>query len=459
MSQTITLDPVTRLEGHLKVAVERDDATGTVAAAQSSGMLFRGFEILLLGKDPRDAIHITQRVCGVCPVSHAMASTLALEKAAGLLVTDNARLVRNLILGADFLHSHILHFYHLALPSYMQGPAMPPWTPAYQADMRLDAAQTQGMVAHYVQALTLRRQAHEMGALLGGKLPHTNSFAYGGVTPSPDASKITRFRTYLDQIIAFADNVYQADANLLAQVYSDYYEIGGGYKNLLAFGVFDLNADGSAKLLRRGRAADGSTSVQAVDPSAIVEETRYAWYADSAAGYNPSQGHTIPESDKAGAYSWLKAPRYGGVPYETGALARMWVNGDYRRGISVMDRHLARAAETSKIAHAMRDWLGQINPSSPSYAPAQLLMTGTGIGLSEAPRGALGHWLRIDNGLIARYQILTPTCWNCSPRDDAGAPGPLEQALQGVPVADPSQPIGVLRVVQSFDPCLSCSVH
>src|SRR5512137_523621 len=256
MTTTITIDPSTRLEGHLKVTATYD--AGHVVTAESSGLMFRGFENLLIGKDPRDAAHITQRVCGVCPVCHAMAACLAMEAAAGQTVTDNARIIRNLILGADFLHSHILHFYHLALPSYIQGPAMPPWTPTYTADMRFDATQTQALVNHYVQALAVRRQAHEMGAILGGKLPHTNAYEFGGVTVVPDASLISRFAAYLNQIIAFVDGTYLPDVNLLAQVYGDYFNIGRGYGNLLAFGVFDLNASGSSKLLARGRVANAS---------------------------------------------------------------------------------------------------------------------------------------------------------------------------------------------------------
>src|SRR5512141_608328 len=165
---TITLDPATRLEGHLKVQVE--NSAGKVASAKSSGMMFRGFENLLIGKDPRDAVQVTQRVCGVCPISHAMASSLAIEAAAGVQVTPNARIIRNLILGSNFVQSHILHFYHLSLLSYIKGPQMPPWTPAYSVDLRFDATTNQKLVDHYLQALTARRQAHEMAAIWGGKM-------------------------------------------------------------------------------------------------------------------------------------------------------------------------------------------------------------------------------------------------------------------------------------------------
>jgi hydrogenase large subunit len=458
MSRTITLDPVTRLEGHLRVQVQRDDASGTIASAHSTGTLFRGFEVLLKGKDPRDAIHVTQRICGVCPVSHAMASALALEAAAGMHAPDNARIMRNIILGADHIHSDILHFYHLTLPSYIKGPAMPPWTPAYEADLRFGDAQNQTLVEHYVQGLAARRHAHELGAIFGGKLPHTATYAAGGVTVVPDSGKITRAAQYIDQLVSFVENVYLPDMQLLAAKYSDYYAIGRGYGNLMAFGVYDLNSSGSSKLLARGRITDGSKTVQGLDLAAIVERSEHSWY-DGAGGLHPSQGETVPDAGKADAYSWLKAPRLGGVAYEVGSLARMWINGDYPQGISVMDRHMARALEARRVIRAMRDWLSQINLSAPIYTHYTVPSAGSGVGLTEAPRGALGHWVEISSGAIATYQIVTPTCWNCSPRDGSGAPGPLEKALEGTPVADPAKPVEVLRVVQSFDPCLSCAVH
>ncbi len=459
MTRTISIDPVTRVEGHISVSVERDDTLGTIQSARSSGTLFRGFEILLQGKDPRDAIHITQRVCGVCPVSHAMASALAIEAAAGVEVPANARRLRNLILGADFIHSHILHFYHLAALSYVQGPAMPPWTPGYAVDLRLSPAENQTLVDHYVQALAVRRQAHEMGAIFSGRLPHTVAYEYGGVTCVPDQARIDRFRSKLTGIISFIDDTYLPDVELLGQAYPDYYAIGTGYGNLLAFGVFDLDAAGTTKLLPRGRVAGASQEVQTIDLQSIVEETEFAWYDSRTSGRNPAQGETVPQAGKIDAYSWIKAPRYDGVPYETGPLARMWMAGDYRRGVSVMDRHVARALETRKIAYAMQDWLNQLEPGSPVFVRRAVPSSARGVGLSEAPRGALGHWLSIAGGKIDNYQILTPTCWNCSPRDQSGQPGPLEKSLEGAPLSDATQPVEALRVVQSYDPCLACAVH
>ncbi|MHB1356334.1 MAG: nickel-dependent hydrogenase large subunit [Anaerolineae bacterium] len=452
---TVTIDPVTRLEGHLAVKIEH--AGTTVTSARATGTLYRGFENLLNGKEMRDASHVTQRICGVCPVAHAMAACLAGESAAGFTPPENARIVRNLVHGADVLHSHVLHFYHLALPTFMVGPDMPPWKPAYTVDMRFTPDQTLALTGHYLQALAIRRVAHEMGAILGAKLPHTAVFELGGVTVTPSQADLDTFRTLLNQVKTFINNTYLPDVQLLADVYPEYYAIGRGYANLLSFGVFDLNAAGTNKLLARGRVVNGSTSVQPVDMGQINEQLAASWYNGSAA--NPTNGTTVPNADKSGGYSWLKAPRYSGAPYETGPLARMWVNGDYRRGISVLDRHLARAQEAAKIALAMYDWLDQIKLGQPFYAVCNPTMTGSGIGLTEAARGALGHWVSLNAGLVTRYQIITPTCWNCSPRDDGGNAGPLEYALEGTPMVEPAQPVEVLRVIQAIDPCLACAVH
>jgi hydrogenase large subunit len=170
-------------------------------------------------------------------------------------------------------------------------------------------------------------------------------------------------------------------------------------------------------------------------------------------------GATEPEFPKQDAYSWLKAPRLLDKPFEVGPLARMWVNGDYDRGISVMDRHIARAEETLKIAEAMDGWLDQLQVDQSAYDDYFDQHSGVGAGMSEAPRGALGHWIQVTDGKIDHYQVITPTCWNASPRDDQGVAGPMEQALMGTPIGDPNQPIEALRVIHSFDPCLSCAVH
>lgn len=455
------IDPVTRLEGHLKIEVKIDTVGGVqqVVSAWASGTMFRGFESILVNRDPRDAQHITQRICGVCPVSHGLAAVLALDSAANITVPSNARIMRNLVLASNFIQSHILHFYHLTIPDFVDGPNMPPWQPSWKGDKRFDAATTNTLVAHYVTALEMRRKAHEMGALFGGRLPDPPAFLPGGITTTPRAARIASFKTYLNELTTFINNVYIPDAELLGTVYNDYYSIGKGYGNLLAYGVFDQDAAGTTKLLRRGRVINGATASLPVDVNVITEDTKFSYYSNKTDKLKPSAGVTTPQYPKYGAYSWLKSPRYEGLPYETGALARMWVNGDYQDGISVMDRHVARAYEARKIAAAMQTWITQVVTGQPFYTPFTTPTTATSVGLTEAPRGAIGHWIQIAGGKIARYQIITPTCWNASPRDTNGKRGPLEQALIGTPVANIDEPVEVLRVIHAFDPCLSCAVH
>jgi hydrogenase large subunit len=254
------------------------------------------------------------------------------------------------------------------------------------------------------------------------------------------------------------EGTYLPDVDLVARTYGDYLSVGAGPRNLLAFGVFELDASGSSRLLRRGRVEGASGSVRSVDAGSVTEAVSYSWY-QSASPASPSSGQTVPVNPKGDAYSWLKAPRYSGRVYEVGPLARMWVNGDYRRGVSVMDRHLARAQEALKVAQAMRQWVASLSPQGEVFGSFSAPGSGRGVGLTEAPRGALGHWVSISDGALSRYQIVSPTCWNASPRDDAGVLGALEQALVGTPVANADEPVEVLRVVRSFDPCLSCAVH
>lgn len=461
MSTKIFIDPVTRLEGHLKIAVTVNEVQGQqqVINARATGTLFRGFEQLLVGRSPGDAQHLTQRICGVCPVPHGMASVMAQDAAYGVRVPSNARLMRNLVLGANFIQSHILHFYHLTALDYVDGPAMPPWQPSWKTDKRITGAAATNLVNHYVTAIDMTRKAHEMGALFGGRMPHPPTYVAGGFTATPRADRIAKFTAYLNELIPFIQNVYLPDVAALRAAYPDYDAIGRGYGNLLSFGVFSQASDGGSRLLRRGRSENGATSVVSLDSSQIRESVRYSWYEDSTTNLSPASGETVPQNPKAKAYSWLKAPRYGGVPYEVGPLARMWVNGDYRRGISVMDRHQARAQETLKIAQAMQSWVSQLLPDGAVYTRPTIPPSASGVGLTEAPRGALGHWLRMDAGKISRYQVITPTCWNASPQDDASQMGPIEKALIDTPVKNIKEPVEVLRVIHSFDPCLACAVH
>jgi len=457
MATVTIMDPVTRIEGHMKVEVTIDQVGGSyqVTNARCSGTLFRGFETILLGRHPWDAPILTARICGVCPVSHSLAAVKAIDAATRRAAPANGRLLRNLVLGANYLQSHILHFYLLAALDYVAGPNSAPWTPAWSLDLRSAA---DGIAGHIPQAVEARRRAHEMGSIFGGRMPLPHSLIPGGATAVPTAERIAQFRGHLDWLTSFIGGVYIPDVELLADVYPDYLSIGKGHGNLLAYGVFDEAA--GSRLLARGRVAAATpTTVRTVDATKITESVTFSFYSNKTNKLRPSAGRTVPQNPKTGAYSWLKAPRYASVPYEVGPLARMWVNGDYRRGVSVMDRHLARAQEALKVARAMDAWLDQLVAGQPVQSQTAAGTDGSGLGLTEAPRGALGHWLKVTSGRISAYQVVTPTCWNASPRDSRNVPGPMEKALIGVPIADPQRPIEALRVIHSFDPCLSCAVH
>lgn len=462
MPTTIKIDPVTRIEGHLAVEVTVDTVNGVqqITDAKSNGTVFRGFEAILQGHNPHDAPIFTARICGVCPISHAMASSLAIEAAFGITPTDNGRIIRNLILGANYIQSHILHFYHLAALDYIDTTGIidiSPWGPRFVTPDMVKGATAQALVNNYVKALEMRRKAHQMGAILGGRMPSSAALVPGGATDIPTAQNITSFRALLTELRTFINGTYIPDVNAVAGAFPQYYNIGRGSGNLLAYGVFDLNAAGTSKLLKRGRITNGTAA--AVDTAQITEYVKYSKYTAASGNLNPANGNTVPDAAKAGAYSWLKAPRYLNLVHEVGPLARMYVNGDYTRGISALDRIAARAHETKKVADAMDGWLNQIVIGGPVCKYAAIPTSASGIGLTEAARGALGHWMTITNRNIGRYQVITPTNWNASPKDDLEQRGPIEQALIGTPIANTTKPIEVLRVIHSFDPCLSCAVH
>jgi hydrogenase large subunit len=296
-----------------------------------------------------------------------------------------------------------------------------------------------------------------MGAILGGKMPGSPVFVPGGATMKPTTQSINDFRNLLTELRAFVVDVMIPDVLAVAGAFPEYYQIGAGCGNLLAYGVFDLDGQGSNKLLKRGRYTDEQSL--SVDPGDITEYVKYSKYTSACGGLNPGRGATETDPGKSGAYSWLKSPRYLDKVHEAGPLARMWVNGDYTSGISVLDRIAARALETQKVADAMDGWLDELVAGGNVYEYKETPTSASGIGLTEAPRGALAHWVDISAGVIDRYQIVTPTNWNASPKDDMEQSGPIEQALVGTPVADIHQPIELLRVVHSFDPCLACAVH
>ncbi len=468
----ITVAPVTRVEGHLGVTLDLD-GSGRVASAYASGTMFRGFERIMVGRDPRDAIHLTQRICGVCPVPHARVSVEAVERAFGVEVSRNAVLLRNLVQGADLVSNHLLHFYQLALLDYVHGPAMPPFTPAPAIDQRFSEADAQVFADHYIQALEMRRAAQEAGALFAGKLPHVMTFAPGGVTQQPTSQNVADCGRILDRLIPFIEGIYIPDVLKVSRAYPEYLALGGGPPDLLSFGAFPDGAGGQLFFAGRylgydpepkpGNAGqspgparhNAALPLTDNDIASIGESVKHAYYGD-----RPGSDPTVPNLDKRDAYSWVKAPRLDGAVYQVGALARMIISGYYQGGLSAMDRLLANAYETAQVAAGMRGWLAALSLDASGYRPVSTMpRAGKAVALTEAARGALAHWLEYADGKVTGYRIITPTSWNASPRDEREEPGPLEQALVGVPVADRSAPIEVYRVIHSFDPCMGCAVH
>ena len=295
MATVTIVDPVTRIEGHMKVQVTIDTVNGKqqVTDAQCTGTQFRGFEKILVGRDTKDAAYVTQRICGVCPVSHAVAASMALENASGVTIPTNARVLRNLVLGANFIQSHILHFYLLAALDYITPPASAPWTPVWNVDLMRSSSMSQ-IATNFVTAVAMRREAHEMAAIFAGRMPGLSAITAGGFTTKPTSTMISKFSGYLNTLINFINNNYVPDVQLLSNVYSDYLQIGKGPGNLIAYGVFDLDSTTNPKkLLKRGVVySTNPTSVQTLSTISITESVTNAWYDNSTNNLNPSKGQT-----------------------------------------------------------------------------------------------------------------------------------------------------------------------
>lgn len=467
MAQKIVIDPVTRIEGHLKVEVEVEN--GVIVNAHTSGTLFRGLELIMQGRDPRDAQQIMQRICGVCPTAHATAGTLALDDAFGIEPPPNGRIIRNLIFGSNYIQSHILHFFHLAALDYVKAPeGVMPLNPQYAGDYRLPADINAQAVNNYLKALEMRRKAQEMLAIWGGKMPHVQAIVPGGVTELPDTQKIYEFLVRLEELTDFINNVYVPTVKAVAEVYSDWFDIGRGCMNMLAYGGFPLEEGkdhvNKQKFFPSGVYVRGQ--YKELDPALITEEVKYSWYKDDTGGNSPDMAVVEPDADKKDAYSWLKAPRYNGEPMEVGPLARQWIAKQKdlvemgpNKAFSVMGRHFARAVETSAIAAAMKEWALQLKPGEPVATPHKIPEEALGMGLTEGSRGALGHWHKIEHGRTKVLNAVVPTTWNAGPRDVNNVPGPMEQAIIGAPLADPANPIEVVRIIRSMDPCFGCAIH
>jgi len=312
-------------------------------------------------------------------------------------------------------------------------------------------------------------------------MPHNMSIVAGGVTAEPTVDKIANYLWKIEQLCDFIDHRYLPDVLMVARRYSDYFGIGAGCKQFMSFGVFDL--DHHPDLTKRKRwlpqgIVGADLRLRPVDPNQITEQVENSWYRDTGP-VHPYDGSTEPDRDKAGAYSWCKSPRYAGEVMEVGPLARMLaayaaghaevqgqingVLGQFNAGpealFSVLGRHAARAIECKLVAQKLKQWVLELQPGQPVCAEYQLDVNNRGMGLHEAPRGALGHWIVVEDGKTKNYQAVVPTTWNMGPADAKGVPGPVEQSLIGTRVRDEQNPFELVRIVRSYDPCLSCAVH
>jgi len=565
----IVVDPITRIEGHLRIEVNVDK-DNVIRNAVSTGTMWRGLEVILKGRDPRDAWAFTERICGVCTGVHALASVRAVEDAIGIKIPKNANIIRNLMHSTLYAQDHLVHFYHLHALDWVDVVSAlkadpkrtseiqqsisshPNSSPAYfrEVQNRLKKFVESGQLGifanaywgnpayklppevnllattHYLEALDFQREVVKIQTIFGGKNPHPN-WLVGGV-PSPlnvdgtgavganNMALLNMVGDIANRTATFIDEVYIPDLLAIAGYYKDWAKWGGGLssQNLMAYGEFpeipndySNNSLGLPSGVIIGGDLKNVMDVDLKDPAQIQEWVTHAWYkyADESKGLHPFDGVTDPnfvigpntkgtrtniqQIDEGAKYSWVKSPRWKGLPVEVGPLARYVIA--YARGrkdikeqvdgalkvldvpitalFSTLGRTAARGLECQWAAHRMvkyyNDLIANIKAGDLATAnmekwePASWPAECKGAGPCEAPRGALGHWIKIKNTRIDLYQAVVPTTWNAGPRDAKGQIGPYEAALLGTPMAKPEEPVEILRTIHSFDPCLACASH
>ncbi|WP_341892099.1 nickel-dependent hydrogenase large subunit [Variovorax sp. YR752] len=481
----LVVGPFNRVEGDLEVQL--DVADGRVASARVNAPMYRGFEQMLVGREPHDALVIVPRICGICSVSQSVAAARALADASGVELPPNGVHVINLMLACENLADHLSHFYLFFMPDFTR--------PVY-ADRPWFGEATRRFAAlageHGRAALAARQRWFEIMGTLGGKWPHTLSIQPGGSARGVEASerirllaKVREFRAFLErttfgapleEVSALdgeaalqrwrAADPQRGDLRLFLTIAADLglESLGRGPGRTLSYGAY-RQPDGRFEL-PAGLWREAGQTLHAADLDAIREDATHAWLAGDSP-LHPREGLTEPMLDKPGGYTWNKAPRLAGEVVETGAIARQLAGGQplirdavARHGANVRSRVLARLIELARVLPMTERWLAALSPREPFFHADRLPADADGTGLTEAARGALGHWVSVRNGRIARYQIVAPTSWNFSPRDAAGTPGALEAALEGAPVREGEDtPVAVQHIVRSFDPCMVCTVH
>ena len=551
MAKRITVDPITRIEGHLRIDVEVDN--GHVTKAWSSGQMWRGIEKILVGRDAREAWFYTQRFCGVCTTVHAITSVRAVENALNLEVPVNAQLIRNIIQTAHAVQDHIVHFYHLSaldwvdvtsalkanpvttaklaeslsdwslngphemkavqdrLKTFVGSGQLGPFASGFWGHpaMKLPPDVNLMAVAHYLQALDVQNFANKIVAILGGKTPHIQNVAVGGVSNSvshdaPSVLNIERLmliKGFIDKLSHFVKSVYMTDVPAVGAFYLDWTKYGGGINNYLSVPDCPQDSKGTVFDLPGGYIAGGdlkslkpiTTFNDAYFRDGVAESSKHAWYTGDKA-LHPWVGETEPQYtdfQENGKYSWVKAPTFYDKRAEVGPLADVHIgvasgHKGYTKYLnqaigtmkavgklsdvplialqSTIGRHAARAVRCAVMLDTLNDqWVklvanvgkDQTTFNAPSFPKGEI----KGVGFHQAPRGTLSHWVVIEDGKIKNYQAVVPSTWNAGPRDANDQPGPYEAALLNNPVADPDKPLEVLRTVHSFDPCIACAIH
>jgi hydrogenase large subunit len=480
----VVVGPFNRVEGDLEVHLDVED--GVVTAAEVAVPLYRGFEQILVGRPLEDALVIAPRICGICSVSQSIAAARMIAAFAGLEPAANGARATALAHAAENVADHLTHFHLFFMPDFARAAyADRPWHGAIAERF----AATKGRAA--AAFLPARARLLEIMGLVAGKWPHSLAFRAGGTTRALDLGEIMRLRAILADVRAFAEaGLYGrrleavaeaatlADLTALADGPSDFaaflrlaedldlHALGRGPGTVMSFGAYPDTGPGGAPLFRAGVLDTNGGAVEALRIDRITEDPARAWLAGEAGA--PARATTDPDIEREGAYSWAKAPRYGGRTVEVGALARQLVDGAplaralvaAAGGTNVAARVVLRLVETARVLVEMERWVAGFERGAPFCAEATMQTDGSGVGLVEAARGSLAHWATVRGGRITRYQIVAPTTWNFSPRDGAGLPGPLEGALEGVVVgAQGARSVAVQHVVRSFDPCMVCTAH
>jgi hydrogenase large subunit len=455
MSQIISINPLTRISGFLEIQVRVENKK--VIEAKSSGLLFRGFEKMLIGRSPLDTIYFTERICGICSTAHSVTAALALEDALQVYPNENDKMLRDIIHGWEFIQNHLRHFYLYTLPDFIKTPDIQPVYSGGNYDLRLPEELNKKLSEHYLEAIKYSRLAHQGLAVLGGKVPHNHGVFIGGVTEALNAESYIHLKSLISEIKSFITNHMLEDVYTIAQYYRDYFTMGKGSGNLMTYGIYDAYKEANLTYVKPKVYINGQ--LQPFNPSNITENIYNSWYEGETLQSNIFEENTVPDMNKSQAYSWVKAPRYEGSAVEVGPLARMILSGNYENKVSMMDRTIARVLEAKKIIEIMEGLLEKVNFQPVNQRKYEIPLSTRGGGLTDTTRGALGHWISIDNKKISHYNIITPSVWNCSPTDSRGVPGVIEQALLGTEVQNLENPVEIGRIVRSYDPCISCATH